>query len=267
MGDGPGRTDRALIMRSCTEDGSLLQPVKPLTGIDALYDGRDRPAGGFAAAGGAQVWTTYSEIAAKGIGGEDGYRAAAPAVYHLLLSIDVEGPYTAVDTEQDFFPGFSAPPPAEDEEQEQQHVVFIWEHDVAMRCVNGSAAVASGCCTTTMPALDDSPRPYLHHLDSHKWSLLHVMPVLAGGWVFLGELGSKWVPAAASRFSDFESNSEGLTVVAKCTPGEILRVGALKPVREPGASIAGAAASRDWAIVLKEVGCGNARSTAVAFGR
>jgi hypothetical protein len=62
VGDGPFATNRSLLLRSCREDGLLLQPEKPLTAIDAQYDGRPTPQGGLVAAGGAQVWSTYSEI-------------------------------------------------------------------------------------------------------------------------------------------------------------------------------------------------------------
>jgi hypothetical protein len=51
-------------MRSCREDGILLQPQKPPTAIDAQFDGRSTPQGGFVEAGGAQVWSTYSKVGA-----------------------------------------------------------------------------------------------------------------------------------------------------------------------------------------------------------
>ena len=268
MGDAAGRTDRALIMRSCTEDGSLLQPNKPLTGIDALYDGRGRPAGGLAAAGGAQVWTTYSQIttaspaapmaAAAGAGAGTGAGAGGAAVQtQLLLSIDVEGPYTVVDTELDFYPGF---------DPDAAPHVYIWDHEVtasASKCVNGSAAVGTGCAATTMPALDDSNRPFLQHFDSHKWSLLHVMPVLQNGWVFLGELGSKWVPASGARFSALEATSpHQVGVTAACSADEVLRVGALKPMPpqdgDTGGGEGGRSTGDDWVVAVHEIKCAGA---------
>lgn len=91
---GPNATDRALVMRSCREDGLLLQPDKPLTAIDAMYDGRVAPHGGFKAAGYAQVWTTYSRIGSahnditRGNVGNFGHgRAAASPLAHRMDSV------------------------------------------------------------------------------------------------------------------------------------------------------------------------------------
>lgn len=285
MGDGAGATNRALIMRSCTEDGSLLQPEKPLTGIDAMYDGRGRPPGGIPIAGGAQVWTTYSEVTTttsappsasstafrSGTTNAASTTASSAVQSYMLVSIDVEGPYFAVDTELDFYPGFSsasatAAAAAKDtrDDAEGAHStatansnsssskhVYIWEHDVkSSKCANGTASVVkTGCVTTMMPALDDTGRPHLQSFDSHKWSLLHVMPVLANGMVFLGELGSKWVPVSGARFSGVDAPAttlKMLVVTASCTPGEVLHVGALAMNSNP---------SGDWTMLTQEVKC------------
>ena len=172
IGDGPNATDRALVMRSCRADGLLLQADKPPTAIDAMYDGRPAPVGGFARAGGAQVWTTYSSIRPSratadpnatlptAFSSDPAAWSPSPAspmpsglptgsaVFRMLLSIDVAEPF-AVDPAQDFYPGFDA---------DGSGHVYLWEHEVA-RCSNGSAAVAGGCAMLVLPKLDDSHRP------------------------------------------------------------------------------------------------------------
>ena len=86
------------------------------------------------------------------------------------------------------------------------------------------------------------------------------MPVLQNGWVFLGELGTKWVPASSARFTALDATSpQQLAVTAACAADEILRVVALKPMAK-GAGNAGAGAGEagqhDWTVVVHEVKCG-----------
>ena len=37
IGDGPGLTNASLIKRSCMSNGTLLQPSKPFTAVDAAF--------------------------------------------------------------------------------------------------------------------------------------------------------------------------------------------------------------------------------------
>lgn len=218
IGDGPGRTDRELVMRSCRQDGLLLQPVKPVTAIDAHYDGREVPAGGLAAAGHAQIWTTYSELVLHRSG-----QVPSQFIYHTLLSIDVDGPF-AVDPRRDFFPGFDTRSTAPGGSGH----LYRWDYN-RMKCANGTDAVASGCVLQSLPKIDDRVRPILP-FDSHRWSLLHVLPELPGGWVFLGDC-SKWVPTASKRFPSIRVTEGGLLVTVEGAVGERLELTAITPAR------------------------------------
>ncbi len=220
--DGPNNTNRSLVMRSCREDGLLLTPEKPLTAIDAMCDGRRPPPGGFADAGYAQVWSTYSEISSG--------RGAAHR-YHMLMSIDVAGPY-ALDPQLDLYPGLGS----------LRHVYF-WEHD-AHKCQHGVRAVHSGCVSTALPSLDDGSRP-MTAVDSHQWSLLRLAPVLANGWVLLGELG-KWVTASSKRFENLTMSDGGAVVALDGVAGEVVRLTALRPDAD---------GDGDWIVVAADVAC------------
>ena len=164
------------------------------------------PQGGFVEAGGAQVWSTYTTIhlpppptppAAAALAAEaessvalDQLSSSASSSFtsHHVLSIDVNGSFW-IDTSRDLYPGF---------DNTSTTALYLWAHELS-RCINGSSALDSGCAARHLPALDDSHRSLFHATDSHRWSLLHIIPVLPNGWAFLGEL-SKWVPTSSQRF-------------------------------------------------------------------
>eukprot|EP01047_Picozoa_sp_COSAG01_P005521 COSAG01_NODE_190_length_22595_cov_16.442301_7_plen_327_part_00 len=280
IGDGPYQSNRSLIMRSCRTDGLLLQPEKPPTAIDAQFDGRPPPQGGFVEAGGAQVWTTYSRLAkvlgaAPSIqqvaGAEAG--AATGVTTHHLLSIDVNDTFW-IDTSRDFYPGF---------DNSTDRVLYFWAHELG-RCANGSLAVASGCTLgPRLPALDDSRRALAHASDSHRWSLLHVMPVLPNGWVFLGE-PSKWVPTSGARFTAIDVGSKArLKVSLRCAPAEVVGISALKPAgvrqrrqweadeeeeeeEEEEGSGGAVTAEAEWSVERVDVACPSSGAVTVCIG-
>ncbi len=235
-------------MRSCREDGLLLQPEKPPTAIDAQYDGRPTPKGGLAAAGGAQVWSTYSEVPLQG--------KDISAVMHHLLSIDVEGPYW-IDTARDFFPGY---------DNNTEESVYLWDHTLQY-CANGSRAIASGCVLSKLPALDDGRRPKQQHTDSHHWSLLHAAPVLPNRWIFLGEL-AKWVPTSSKRFNilDGSSSPRGVRVGLTCVhsangSAEHIELTALRPIGSVDVD-----GQDEWLIQTVDVVCPSSGEASVCIG-
>lgn len=265
IGDGPGSTDRALLLRSCSEDGTLLQPAKPLTAIDAMYDGRQVPRGGFAATGGAQLWTTFSSVPASAPSTTlqsfsrralDQARAntAAASIHRILKHIDVAGPYS-INLQYDFYPGFSA---------SEGPVVYRWNHARAL-CKNGTHAVTSGCAMEIMPPLDDTARPFLHHFDSHRWSLLHAMPVLIGGWVFTGEVG-KWVPVSSTRFRRIASDAHGVLVTLTDTRGEAVHLTALRPHPHVDTVAGSADGNVQWIVATVAVNCNSSSEQTVCIG-
>lgn len=68
--------NKALIMRSCNEDGLLLKPSRPITAIDQQIYARALGAG-FGPIG--EVWSTYSQIS--------GY------TFGILFAADIRGTY------------------------------------------------------------------------------------------------------------------------------------------------------------------------------
>ena len=229
IGDGPGRTNETLIRRSCRADGWLLQPAKPPTAVDAQYDGRVAPAGGWAAAGGAQVWTTYTNISHAGqpLASEE---AGAGLITWLVMSIDVETPFT-LDPSRDLYPALGV----------GQATVWRSWHDSA-HCVNGSHAVASGCVTLGVPKVHDT-RPKDVATDSHVWSLTVGSAVMPSGWVLLGE-PDKWVATSAVRFKRVTDTVESLTVELEGSAGEPMNILALKPLGASG----DAGSAKEWEV-------------------
>ncbi len=226
-----------------------MQPEKPPTAIDAQYDGRPAPQGGLTAAGGAQVWSTYSQLPLQG--------KEPPAVMHHLLSIDVEGPYW-IDTARDFFPGYN---------NSTTDSVYLWDHTL-QQCANGSLAIASGCVVNELPALDDSRRPQQHRTDSHRWALLHAAPVLPNRWVFLGEL-VKWVPTSSKRFTtlDASSSAKGVRVSLTCAHAadggaEHIALTALQPIE----SADQVDNHGEWLIQTIDVACPSNGEVSVCIG-
>merc|ERR550539_1171766 len=57
ISDEIGFTDVDLVMKTCAQDGTLLQPTKPCTLLDKAFLGRS----GFEGVTG-EVWTSYSDV-------------------------------------------------------------------------------------------------------------------------------------------------------------------------------------------------------------
>ena len=78
--DGAGQHNTTRLMRTCTADGTILQPARPMTPIDATY--RQAMSLSERQLNAAAVWATYSRAApAPG-------STPAPAQYHVL-GVDV----------------------------------------------------------------------------------------------------------------------------------------------------------------------------------
>ena len=65
--DKIGRSDAALILKSCTADGSLLQGDKPAMVIDAVHKAKAFGSGGGGGSG-DQVWATHTELSGQTFG-------------------------------------------------------------------------------------------------------------------------------------------------------------------------------------------------------
>jgi hypothetical protein len=157
-----------------------------------------------------------------------------------------------IDTSRDLYPGF---------DNTTMKFVYFWAHELG-RCTNGSNAVACGCAMSRLPALDDSHRSLYHATDSHRWSLLHIAPVLPNGWVFLGE-SSKWVPTSSTRFTalDASAGSHGVKVNLNCAEAEVVILAALMPAQ--GDDDSGAAG---WVVETVDILCPSSGKTVVCIG-
>lgn len=120
IADKVGDTNKTLLLRTCTESGTLLQPDKPATTIDVQFASTTAPPG--------HIWNTYASV-----GGQH---------YYYSLSIDVTTTYTVQPT--DFWPPMQVAAGA------VQYVSRMWHQNgstltAADTCRDGAAAVASGC--------------------------------------------------------------------------------------------------------------------------
>jgi hypothetical protein len=72
IGDGIGYTDAELVLRSCTAiSGTLLQPSRPATSIDACFFEAAFGSGGPVAnkSKNYPVWSTHTQLSVSGAGG------------------------------------------------------------------------------------------------------------------------------------------------------------------------------------------------------
>ena len=160
--DGKGLTNATRVMQSCAADGTLLQPNKPLTWVDSMLTSQlpgEETLKGHAHA-------TYSE-------------APGTSMYYHVLTVNLTDPWGLRRT--DLYP---VP------QQGQAFAVRDWHHSAA--CVDGGAAVSSGCITLAGSGSDllAQLEPGVAWPTSDKTLRLHtVSPVTVGKWGFLGELG------------------------------------------------------------------------------
>ena len=212
--DGAGQHNATRILRTCAADGTILQPERPMTPIDATY--RQAVSPSERQLGSAAIWSTFSRPAARG---------SAPAQYHILgVDVDTTG------THEDGVPVFASdvyPTPSSG----AKFVVRDWHR--AGDCIDGADAVASGCVRITEGTEDDP----LVRLDSGmRWPLgthtmqLHTATVLDPGRVtLLGEL-DKFVPLSSKRFGNVTAmKGGGLTASVVGLPREEVHIVALRP--------------------------------------
>jgi len=210
VSDGVGNSDRDLILRSCAADGKLLQPDRPAVRTDrSIYTDAqiidEGPSG--------EVWSTHTVL--------DG----EPFVY--LLSAEASA-YNM--TMQELFastlPAWPrpnhlqtvSPPP-----QPQPHPVtgvVTWE-------TNSSWTPLVDATVLQLPKTDK----YSFQL----WTAV-IKGNAGGGWTFMGEADSKWVPVSNDRFQNLQAtatsgskSSGAFSVDMTGHPGEIVVVMALPP--------------------------------------
>jgi hypothetical protein len=140
VGDGINATDKAVVMPTCDAAGMLLQPDRPMLAIDATYcrngqEQRGAPSGKckstwMSKADGGAIWNSVTTL--------QGDSNQPVQTTHFALAINVTRPW--VLQRGDLWP--RASPAA-------TFLSRAWRSENA--CVNGTAAVASGCVSLSVP--------------------------------------------------------------------------------------------------------------------
>lgn len=169
--DKIGLADRALIMRSCMDDGRLLQPDAPARALDAMLlrmalNASDGPAG--------QVWGTTTTVAGAG-------------TYVHVLVADVAQPFSlsVADVVSAGADGHAS--------LAQSFLV-----------VENSNASAAAPTTVSFSSSRPLSVPACGRTD---FRLFHAAPTLANGWTLLGEV-AKWLPVSAARVRIVRASSD-----------------------------------------------------------
>jgi hypothetical protein len=184
ISDGLGLGNASLVLLACGADGTLLQPSRPATPIDATFAATPR---GAAPAG--QVWQAPTFAAGAGPGGSPWWVT--------VLAIDVASPFALLPAH--LSPALQGP-----------YVAAPWARGAAATaaaCADG--APAAGCLAPFSPT---QPLPLLtggEGADTSKpHELLSLAPVLANGYALVGELG-KAVRVSLQRFTAVQADAAG----------------------------------------------------------
>ena len=214
--DGAGRHNATRLLRTCTTDGTILQPEKPFTPIDASYRQVLSPIERQLRS--AAVWSTYSQ-AKSNMTSEAVLASSGRAVQYHIIAVESQGDVPLFGS--DLYPT----PPA-------GAVFAVRDWHRSAKCVDGLDAVATGCIRTTTGQAGDplvTLDQGMHWPHGNYTTQLYTATLLMqGAFTLLGEL-DKFVPLSSKRFSAVESTLESLTATLSGKPGEIVHLTALKP--------------------------------------
>jgi hypothetical protein len=230
--DGIGMTDFAMLKRAISQDGTLLQPSKPITAVDSSF--------------------LSSEISPKGYVYGTSALGLSWIFVHFLLQEDF------MLTLSDFWPS-----PTQNTSDNFLFFAYrLFEGKSGPNsCVDGSDAVSSGCVeflrTETLPS---SVAFRIQPADSeYATRVSTVWRRACNDWFFLGEL-DKYVALSPSRFEKvLLCNSMGFVVRVKGRRDEIVHLTALE--RKGNSS-----RSPQYSVVVKSVRIPRSGSTLVTFG-
>lgn len=213
ISDGIGMTNANLLRRIMKQDGTLLQPSKPITAVDSTF---------------------LNDVKLKGY--LFGTYGLGPS--WIFVAFKLQDSFAV--TPRDFWPRI----------QDKGRLLAYRGFSSDKTCQNGRDAVESGC--VTLWNLDDhsgldrdaavfvAPRSSFEVPGSEFAP--HVVTVWqacekareedAGGWFFLGEL-SKYVPLSPKRFDKVECTFYGMSVSLRGSLGESIVLTALRPRSGP----------------------------------
>lgn len=229
ISDKAGGTNATIAMATCDTAGTLLQPSKPLTPSDRTY----APAGRWPRLQGQlALWNSYTAV---------GNATLAWFSVSVVTNARAAGTPVELVPAVDFYP---APSPG-------ALLVHREWHESPARCRPGADAVSTGCVSLAPPNRTASSRSAA--ASDLKFDLFVSSPVLAGGWVLLGEIG-KYVSVSEARFASVVATAATLTVQVHGAPAEVVSVTALR-----------AGAGRTWSVVVRSVTLGAAGTAELRF--
>eukprot|EP00039_Didymoeca_costata_P022624 m.347079 g.347079 ORF g.347079 m.347079 type:complete len:830 (+) comp31229_c0_seq1:119-2608(+) len=193
LGDGIHNTNKTLVMRTCTENGTILAPQYALTPIDATWaTGRHPPTIDDKAA--AAVWSAHTEFGLL--------------VWHFVFGLDVPTSFPLLG--KDLWPPIKS-------------TAFVSRGWHAPPCRNGSTVASCGVVIGTMPDMKTGLPPSDLPLGTHFWELTTIAPVTDGGIALLGEL-DKIVHVSPARFNAISEMRGGLYIKLAGAPQEVVRL-------------------------------------------
>ena len=191
--DQNGKSDVALIMRSCMKDGTLLQLDRPAFALDAQLRQHALGAGGPA----GHVWSGFSVVARQ--------------TYAVLFAASLTGDAYSV-TPEVLSASFGAATPLPG----QPFVAFETNNTAKLLDFTQDKPI-----TLAPKAAGQTDTPF-------DFSFYSIAPVFSNGWALLGEQ-DKWISVSADRFMDVTTLSNGLVVKLRGTPTEVVNVSFKKP--------------------------------------
>ena len=209
IADKAGATNKTIVLRATRSDGLIMQPDRPATFIESMFDGSVS----------GHIWATHSVL--EGV----------PQPIFSVLSIDVNLSYTLKP--DDLYPRMVA---------SVGWVVHRW----GATCTAREPAVGSGCVDAVNSEVDmptiRNDRAVAVANDTHRFDLHTIAPILANGWVLLGDV-ERYVPTSSKRFARVQAAAKGsLSVSVVGAPTERVRVTALRPKGHD-----------EWTVAVEEV--------------
>jgi hypothetical protein len=188
--DKIGLFNRTMLMRTCMDDGTLLQPDIPATAIDSqLVQMALGPAQARAKGPEGGVWATYTDIA---VGADGISRYGHVLVARLKLAYSL--------------------------------TIAELHHNIQSTAMGPHFVVENGVGATAEVALFSAAAPLqLQPCDQADFKLYHTVPVLSNGWGYVGELG-KLVPVSAARVRSIEVVDDSVHVRLSGVASEQIQV-------------------------------------------
>ena len=237
IGDGPGLTNASLIKRSCMSNGTLLQPSKPFTAVDAAFasfssfglDSKTKTNQAFNSF--RSVWGSYMHVSGQ-------------LTAYGILSVNITRSRFVVVPQDDFWPAPSSP--SEYAAATPTFIHWLWQ---GRACTNGTSVVGGGCVSqvgiadtidvSCVGAGSSGAGAGIEvHVSEHKCTgtnqqqdlpfALHLFTPYVHGFALLGEM-DKFVPLSPARFGEVKFTTTGMSFAVRGAPQEDVLVSVVRP--------------------------------------